>query len=43
METRNEYIAPRMRVMPLSLEHAVCGSPQTGGNEEIGYDDWWVE
>ena len=43
METRNEYIAPRTRVVPLSVENAICGSPQKGGNEDVGYDDWWVE
>ena len=43
METRNEYIAPRTRVVPLSVEYAICGSPQKGGNEDVGYDDWWVE
>ena len=41
METRNVYIAPRMRIVPLSVENAICGSPQQGGNEDIGYDDWW--
>ena len=43
MEIKNEYIAPRMRVLPLSVENAICGSPQKGGNEDVGYDDWWVE
>lgn len=43
METRNEYIAPRTRIVPLSVENAICGSPQKGGNEDVGYDDWWVE
>ena len=43
METRNEYIAPRTRVVPLSVENTICGSPQKGGNEDVGYDDWWVE
>ena len=43
METRNEYIAPRTRVVPLSVENAICGSHQKGGNEDVGYDDWWVE
>ena len=43
MEIKNEYIAPRLRVLPLSVENAFCGSPQKGGNEDVGYDDWWVE
>ena len=43
METKNGYIAPRIRALPLSVENAICGSPQKGGNEDVGYDDWWVE
>ena len=38
---RQEYVSPAVRVVFLSAD-SIC-SPQQGGNEDIGYDDWWVE
>ena len=38
---RQEYVSPAVRLIVLSLD-SIC-SPQTGGNEDVGYDDWWVE
>ncbi len=35
------YIPPFVRVVPLTIENALCGSPLPGGNEDIGYDDEW--
>lgn len=40
MGIKKEYLAPWIRILPLSMEHAVCDSPQEGGNEDIGYEDW---
>ena len=40
METRNPYIAPQVRIVPLRMENALCDSPIPGGNEDIGYEDW---
>ena len=37
---RQEYRSPALRVVPLNVENAICGSPLPGGNEDIGYDDW---
>ena len=37
---RQEYQSPALRIVPLHIENAVCGSPLPGGNEDIGYDDW---
>ena len=34
------YIPPIVRVIPLIMENALCGSPVPGGNEDIGYEDW---
>lgn len=34
------YCSPIVRVIPMALENALCGSPVPGGNEDIGYDDW---
>lgn len=34
------YSSPIVRVIPLTMEKALCGSPLPGGNEDIGYDDW---
>lgn len=39
--TKELYSSPTARVIPLIPEHAVCGSPLPGGNEDIGYDDEW--
>ena len=49
MDTKNElfrterqaYASPAVRQVVLSLDN-IC-SPQKGGNEDVGYDDWWVE
>ena len=37
---RKEYVSPTVRTTVLSLDDVICGSPQ-GGNEDVGYDDWW--
>ncbi len=37
---REDYLPPKVREIPLSMENAVCGSPLPGGNEDIGYEDW---
>ena len=37
---RLEYQSPALRVIPVHVENAVCGSPLPGGNEDIGYEDW---
>ena len=29
-----------VRIIPLSVEDALCGSPLPGGNEDIDYEDW---
>lgn len=34
------YSRPVVRVIPIVMENALCGSPVPGGNEDIGYDDW---
>ena len=36
----SDYTAPMVRVIPITLENAVCGSPLPGGNEDIDYEDW---
>ena len=38
--SRQEYLSPALRVIPVCPENAVCGSPLPGSNEDIGYDDW---
>ena len=35
-----EYVSPASRVIPLIPENAICDSPVSGGNEDIGYEDW---
>ena len=37
---QKEYVKPSLRLIPTSLEYTICGSPQPGGHEGIGYDDW---
>lgn len=37
---KREYKKPSLRLIPTALENIVCGSPQAGGHEDIGYDDW---
>lgn len=39
--SKDYYYPPKVRIIPLSMENAVCGSPLPGGNEDIGYDDEW--
>ena len=39
--SKDYYYPPTVRIIPLSMENAVCGSPIPGGNEDIGYDDEW--
>ena len=34
------YTSPFVRLIPLTMENALCGSPLPGGNEDIGYEDW---
>lgn len=36
---RQEYVSPAVRLIVLSMD-SIC-SPQQGGNEDVGYDDWW--
>lgn len=38
---RQEYFSPAVRMIVLSMDNVICGSPRQGGNEDIGYDDWW--
>ena len=35
-----DYQSPALRVIPMSLENAICDSSIPGGNEDIGYEDW---
>ena len=35
-----DYQSPALRVIPMSLENAICDSTIPGGNEDIGYEDW---
>jgi hypothetical protein len=37
---RQEYQSPALRILPIRVENAVCGSPIPGGNEDIDYEDW---
>ena len=39
-DTSKPYSRPVVRIIPLVMENALCGSPVPGGNEDIGYDDW---
>jgi hypothetical protein len=39
---RREYQSPALRIIPMSLENAVCDSTIPGGNEDVGYEDWDV-
>ena len=34
------YIPPSVRVIPMTMENAICDSPVPGGKEDIGYEDW---
>ena len=36
-----EYVSPAVRMIVLSMDNVICGSPMQGGNEDVGYDDWW--
>ena len=36
----SNYYSPLVWIIPLNLEDVINGSPQIGGNEDIGYDDW---
>ena len=36
----SEYVSPAMRTIPLIPENAICDSPVSGGNEDIGFEDW---
>ena len=40
IDTSKPYSRPVVRIIPLVMENALCGSPVPGGNEDIGYDDW---
>jgi hypothetical protein len=40
---RKPYGIPAVRIVVCRMEQALCGSPQKGGNEDVGYDNWWVE
>ena len=37
---REAYQTPALRVVPVQVGNAICGSPIPGGNEDIGYEDW---
>lgn len=37
---RQEYQSPALRIIPLIPENAICDSTLSGGNEDIGYDEW---
>jgi hypothetical protein len=37
---RQAYQSPALRVIPVKMGSAICGSPVPGGNEDIGYEDW---
>lgn len=37
---REVYQAPALRVVPVQVGNAICGSPLPGGSEDIGYEDW---
>ena len=37
---RQEYPSPALRIIPIQIEDAICGSTIPGGNEDIGYEDW---
>ena len=37
---RQAYQSPALRVIPVKMGNAICGSPVPGGNEDIGYEDW---
>ena len=39
--SNRDYESPTLRIIHMTLENAVCGSPIPGGNEDIGYDDEW--
>ncbi len=40
LQVGHEYVSPALRLIPVFLENALCGSPIPGGNEDIGYEDW---
>lgn len=40
MRETTTYIPPIVRIIPLTLENTLCGSPLPGGNEDIDYEDW---
>ena len=37
---RLKYLSPGIRMVRLSMDNVICGSPLPGGNEDIGYDEW---
>jgi hypothetical protein len=37
---REVYQSPALRVVPVQVGNAICGSPLPGGSEDIGYEDW---
>lgn len=39
-EMTKSYSPPVVRLIPLTMENAICESPVPGGNEDIGYEDW---
>lgn len=39
--SKEQYNPPKVRIIPILMENALCGSPLPGGNEDIGYDDEW--
>ena len=38
--SRQVYLSPNLRIIPMSFENAICDSTIPGGNEDIGYEDW---
>lgn len=40
-EFRDGYVCPAVRVVPVVMLNVFCSSPQPGGNEDVGYDDWF--
>lgn len=34
------YLAPLAEVAEIAAQRVVCSSPEPGGNENVGYENW---
>ncbi len=43
MRIEKHYMRPECEFEVTSPEGLICASPETGGLEDVGYDDWVIQ